>query len=519
MSAVLKSLRVGMDEVPATLRRSLLLLAVTIVLLLVLHHRTALGMAAIWARSDTFAHAFLVPPISLWLIWRGRHRFAGIEPRPDSRWLLPFVVAALAWWLGDMVSVNAASQFALVAMVVLLVPLSLGWPATRVMLFPLLYLFFCVPVGEFMLPTLMEWTADFTVAALRLSGVPVYREGLQFIIPSGSWSVVEGCSGVRYLMASVMVGSLFAYMNYQSLRRRLLFVGVSVLVPVLANWVRAYMIVMLGHLSDNRIATGVDHLVYGWVFFGVVIAIMFMIGARWAEPDAPRANGTVAGSGDGTGPIPRAQWVQSLMALACAGLLAAAADRAGEPSAVRIPDVAMAGAEWSRVAGTVPVVPRYKGASGLFEARYRRTDGQEVGVWMAYYRDQGPDRKLISSVNILTPSEDPEWAPIDQRVAEAAGVSWRQTELTDRRRGIGASQHTVTVWQTYWVDQGFEPADVKARLIGARGQVLGRGDDAAVIYLMTPRAPRDGGAAVLADFVARHLPAIRTSLQAARQAP
>jgi exosortase len=59
---------------------------------------------------------------------------------------------------------------------------------------------------------------------------------------------------------------------------------VSIAVPVVANWLRAYMIVMIGHLSGNTLAVGVDHLIYGWVFFGVVIMMMFMVGARWAEP-------------------------------------------------------------------------------------------------------------------------------------------------------------------------------------------------------------------------------------------
>ena len=64
-------------------------------------------------------------------------------------------------------------------------------------------------------------------------------------------------------------------------------VGVAIVVPVVANWLRAYMIVMLGHLSNNTIAVGVDHLVYGWVFFGIVIMLMFWIGARWAERNLP----------------------------------------------------------------------------------------------------------------------------------------------------------------------------------------------------------------------------------------
>jgi Transmembrane exosortase (Exosortase_EpsH). len=47
------------------------------------------------------------------------------------------------------------------------------------------------------------------------------------------------------------------------------------------------MIVMLGHYSGNTIATGVDHLVYGWLFFGIVIGVMFLIGARWVDPLPP----------------------------------------------------------------------------------------------------------------------------------------------------------------------------------------------------------------------------------------
>src|SRR5262249_32061829 len=151
--------------------------------------------------------------------------------------------------------------------------------------FPLAFLFFAVPIGEFLLPQLMEWTAGFTIAALKLSGIPVFREGQQIAIPSGTWSVVEACSGVRYLIASIVAGALYAYLIYRSPARRLVFIGVSIVVPIVANWVRAYLIVMIGHLSGNVLAAGVDHLIYGWMFFGVVMLIMFWIGSRWREHD------------------------------------------------------------------------------------------------------------------------------------------------------------------------------------------------------------------------------------------
>ena len=68
--------------------------------------------------------------------------------------------------------------------------------------------------------------------------------------------------------------------------RRLVFIALSIIVPIIANGIRAYLIVMIGHLSNNRLATGVDHVIYGWVFFGFVMMLLFWIGSQWREPDA-----------------------------------------------------------------------------------------------------------------------------------------------------------------------------------------------------------------------------------------
>ncbi len=274
--------------------RTLLLLLATIAWVLFWYWDTAQAMVAIWARSDTYAHAFVVPPISLWLIWRKRKELALLTPEPTLWFILPIGATAFFWLMGELTAVNALTQFALVATLILAIISILGPRVSRAIAFPLAFLLLSVPVGDFMLPKLMEWTAWFTILALRASGIPVYQDGLQFVIPSGNWSVVEACSGIRYIIASVTVGTLFAYLNYVSLRRRLIFIALSFIVPVFANWLRAYMIVMIGHFSGNTLAVGVDHLIYGWVFFGIVIMAMFAIGARWSEvaPAGTSANAT-----------------------------------------------------------------------------------------------------------------------------------------------------------------------------------------------------------------------------------
>ncbi len=494
---------------------------------LLLFRETAVAMVTIWERSETFAHAFLVPPIVLWLVWRRRATLAVLAPRPAPWVLLPMAAVALLWLLAELASVNAATQFALVAMLVLTVPLVFGLQVAKALTFPLMFSFFAVPVGEFMVPEMMEWTANFTVAALQFTGVPVLREGLQFIIPTGNWSVVEACSGVRYLIASFMVGTLFAYLNYQSTKRRAIFMAVSLLVPIVANWFRAYLIVMLGHLSGNKLAAGVDHIIYGWVFFGIVIGVMFMLGARWAEPDAPvpaALDGGAASTG-GMGP-----WRGWMMAAAATALLLATQAGNGQlnrpfngpPPVLALPE--KAAAAW---VATAPPVSEWQpnfGHASVNASRSYAAAGDRVGVWIAYYRDQNYDRKLITSSNgLVEPVADALWAQVNSgavHVSTGGGALAVRTALLRGASAPGASgAERLRVWQVYWVGGRFFTSDARAKLQGAFDRLLGRGDDAAALFFYTPAADNnntDAADAVLTRFVGQNLEGLTAQLVAAR---
>ena len=276
-------------EAPAPYRWRTTLIASMLVFagLLVLFRSTAAGMVHTWYNFETYTHGFLILPISLWLVWHKRAYLAGLTPQPSPAFLLPVLGGLFVWALARLSGVMVVEQLAFVAIVIGALTAVIGWQVARFLAFPLLFLFFAVPMGEDLVPPMMEFTATFTVEALKLSGIPVYRDGLWFSLPSGNWSVVEACSGVRYLIASVTLGVMYAYVTYHTLWKRLLFIAMSAVVPILANGMRAYIIVMIGHLSDMEYATGVDHLIYGWVFFGIVMFILFWMGSFWQEEPVP----------------------------------------------------------------------------------------------------------------------------------------------------------------------------------------------------------------------------------------
>jgi exosortase A len=487
-------------------------------LVVIIYRDTLAAMVNMWLTSDTYNHAFLVPPIMLWLIWRLRREVVALVPRVDWRMLVPSALIGFPWLLGELAAVNVVTQFSFVAMLVIAVPFLLGLKVARMLLFPLSFLFFAVPFGDFVIPSFMEWTATFTVMGLRASGIPVYQEGLHFVIPSGRWSVVEACSGVRYLIASVVVGALYAYINYRSFKRRFFFVGISILVPLIANWIRAYLIVMLGHFSNNQLAVGADHLIYGWVFFGVVILIMFAIGMRWHEepvaskPTVDNARSIASGN---AGVFVIAAFV-AFSILATPKWIYSSLSGGPEQSPPQLAKEQLATAGWHLTDDSISDwMPSFYNPSATLNVSL--TDGdQRIGVIIAYYRQQGYERKLISSENVLVKSNDKFWAQIGRgrHRAMLAGqpIEVRTGTLRSNLSGIGAESDRYQVWHWYWIGGRIVTNDHLGKLWLALSRLGGQGDESAAVFVYAHE--RDGDT-LLAEYLSSAGAGINTLLEQA----
>jgi len=487
--------------------------------LLACYGDTVQTMVAIWQRSDTFAHGFLIVPISAWLIWRQRRVIAALDLRPDFRVLLPLALVGFGWLLGQLAGAGVAQQFGVVLMIPLVVWAILGTAVVRTLAFTLSFLLFAVPFGEFLESPMMEYTADFTVAALRLTGIPVYREGQFFMIPSGSWSVVEACSGLRYLIASLTVGVLYAYLAYRSLARRAIFVALSVIVPIVANWLRAYMIVMIGHVSEMKYAVGFDHLIYGWLFFGVVMLILLWIGSFWREDLDPRPaalRSVLPATRDH--PTLVAMMVATISAAGMMAVWPVAANRleavgAYGPPALRAP---LAAGDWKQVTERLTDwTPRFLNSSIQFNQAFGK-EGTRAGLYVGYYRNQRQGAQLITTQNTLVVSNDREWKNIGE---SRRTLVLSQEEMAMIEAKLRSRSMRLVVWRWYWVNGQYIVNPYWGKLLQATSRLLGRGDDAAIVIVYAPYDERSQDAEqALKDFVGTMLPAITRSLEYARHA-
>ncbi|MGK5047365.1 exosortase A [Janthinobacterium sp. GB4P2] len=488
-----------------------LLLALAAIMLL--YHATFWSMVELWARSQTFAHGFLIVPISCWLAWRQRARLAALAPQPSRPGLLLLGALGLAWLLADAANVPVVEQYAATAMLPACVLAILGWPAVRLLAFPLAYLFLAVPFGEVFLEPLIDFTAAFTVTALQWTGVPVFRDGSNFSLPTGNWSVVEACSGLRYLIAALALGALYAHVHFHSMGRRLAVMLAALLVPILANGVRAYLIVMLGHLSNMRLAVGVDHLIYGWLFFGVVVLLLFWLAARWRELPLARAALPPVSPGASVAGM-RAAIRASVACLLLASLwpaLALASHRhagAAMPATVLVlPDPPA----WQRLHDAAPAWQApYAGAPARFAATYARQggDGVPVGLQLHWYARQARDAELLTHQALPYGAR---WMPLAQRVQH---VSLASGALDVRESVLGHGGERLLVWRVYRQGGIVTARPVLVKLLLAQAKLLGtRQDGADIIVFAAYDELASPPRARLQTFLQAALPVIERRLQ------
>ncbi len=468
-------------------------------------------IVAIWWRAETYTHGFMILPIVGFLLWQKRANFINISPKPAPNAILLMIFPALLWLVAYAAQVAVIEQFAVVMMLPIIIWAIYGSGIVRQILFPLAYLFFAIPVGDFLVAPLQDITAAFTVWALQVTGIPVYWEGRFFYIPSGSFEVAEACSGIRYLIASMALGTLYAYLNYTSLNRRLIFIVLSILVPIIANGIRAYGIVMMAHLSDYSLAVGVDHLIYGWLFFGVVIMALFWVGSFFQENQVTETTKPASHFSDTYTPNIKtfALWA-ALVTTTAISAPGFAAWMDARSAAIPTTDIKLplGDAGWKGPFDmNVDWRPSFIGAQE-HRAEYRK-NGQSVQIYLAYYPSQNKDAELINWHNVV----------FDNEHSRRLGGGTVQAQLSAKDTWpVLATQlefdgQPRLVWHWYEINGSATISRVWAKAYAVQSRLLGSSiGSAAWVISSEYSVSTEESTIVMQDFLSEMLPQLREAV-------
>jgi exosortase A len=439
--------------------------------------REVVAAVEVWDASTAYNHCFLVIPIAAWMAWERRASIAYMQARPDMRVVILALPFTLAWFVADRIGVMEGRQLAMIGVLEVVFLAVLGWDLFRKLSAPLLYLIFLVPFGAFLTPWLQDLTAWFTVVGLNTLGILHYTDGLVIEIQGGTFVIAEACAGLRFLIASIAFGTLYACTIYRSPLRRAAFIVVSIVVPIIANGFRALGIVAAGYWLGSAEAAAADHVIYGWVFFSFVTLLLILIGLPFRqdrEAEAmPVAPSTLPPAPSGQ-PAWRVAVVTAMLAAVGPGM-AAALDR----SAAQY--VADGNSKPLALGGDCRnVTPIARRRAVTAEVREALCGSGHVRVTVAVFAPRANPSQIVAAQRLLSGEDGADEVDVSNLTSEQPdGPVWRVVE-TRKPDGL----FVVAMW----LDGKPGGFGLRARIAQAQASLAGA-SAAPVLVVLAPATP------------------------------
>lgn len=243
------------------------------------------------------SHGWLIPLVSLYLVWWRRAELAAAPKRLNGAGLVVVVAALLLYLAGLRIQ---QTRVVLAACIALLwgIPFFLwGWAVARRLLFPCGYLVFCIPMTflDSLTFPLRLVSSSVSVALLNGLGIPVSRMGTAIHVHAGgglALDVAHPCSGLRYLVAMVALTTAYAYFTQRTTPKRVILSVAAIPLAMAGNIARITLIAIVGIVFGEEFAVGFYHDYSGYVVFAVATVLMLGLGSvlnRFGEPPASAA--------------------------------------------------------------------------------------------------------------------------------------------------------------------------------------------------------------------------------------
>lgn len=251
-------------------------------LLAFLYQSTFTWLLKTWQEDKEFSHGFLVPLISIWLVWLKREQLASLVARPS-----PVFGALIILLSGFLLLAGRAGGFVLAEGISLLFILPgiilflLGWDYLKALALPLAYLNFMVPWMEEIMNHLHRpfqlLSANLGALLLNGLGIPVFRDGINIMLPGVSMEVARGCSGVQFLLSVIALGIPLVYLTQKTWTRGIIVIAFSVGISIPTNGARVALAGIMGHLYGSGSFHGPFHIFQGLFVSYVGLIALFVV--------------------------------------------------------------------------------------------------------------------------------------------------------------------------------------------------------------------------------------------------
>ena len=254
-----------------------------------------------WSDFDgSYSYGYLVPLIAAYMCWL-RLPVAGSTGASFSTTLtrlaslaaaIAAVMATLVWVMSYLTFTGAIAQLMLPIILLSLMIVVLGISISRNLFMPILFLFFAIPVWEVLIEPLRTVAVFVTEQLLLLWRIPALLNGYSIQLTSGVVLIAGGCSGLNFLMTGLVIGVFHAF-SFLSGKTRWIALALIVILSLVANWVRIFLLILIGHYSEMQHPLMHEHGTFGWVIYAAALVIYFVL-MNFIEKGLASTQGTIS---------------------------------------------------------------------------------------------------------------------------------------------------------------------------------------------------------------------------------
>jgi exosortase len=250
-------------------------------LLGVLYFKVFTGLVTDWIHLPDFSHGFLVPLIPLYIIWEKRDLLKTTPVQPANSGLIILLAGLILLVLGTAAAEFFTMSFSLLAVLAGVIAFLCGYQYLRILLFPILFLIFMIPLPSILVDKLtfplQLFASSFAVSCIDLMGIPVLREGNVIHLANTSLEVAEACSGIRSFVTLLGLGTAFAYFAQKATLARIFLILSCIPIAILVNAFRVALTGILASYFGPSVAQGFFHTFEGYFLFVMALVLLLLL--------------------------------------------------------------------------------------------------------------------------------------------------------------------------------------------------------------------------------------------------
>lgn len=225
------------------------------------------GIIDPWYEDGTYSHGFLLLAVTLYLFYRNKKYLQYPTEKVNGLAIGAFFIGYGVWLASIIAGIEVAYRFILPFLLANIFFIVLQPKAAVKFIFPSLFILFAIPFWGLLSMLLQHISAQMVTVIVESYGLSVLLEGTFITIQAGTFEVAGGCSGIRYLLVTLTMASLYSYLYLKTTSSMIRIVLFSILVALVTNWVRIVILVLIGHYSDMQHEMLADHNNLGWIVF------------------------------------------------------------------------------------------------------------------------------------------------------------------------------------------------------------------------------------------------------------